>query len=208
MKLDKKEVKKNVEELGLEFDFEMDKISEIYDIVTIGNQILRNENKDVDITKKETLELIINMTNSLYYHYGCGIAAPQVGKNLNLFIVKVEPVDEEEIPEKQREYFTDIPLTVFINPKIIKYSEDTNLDYEGCLSVPGFDAVVKRSNSIVIEYTNIFGEKCIEEYTGFVARAIQHEYDHLQGIVYTDIADMKTFTTRDNLIEANEEKES
>ena len=89
---------------------------------------------------------------------------------------------------------------------IIKYSEDTNLDYEGCLSVPGFDAVVERSNSIVIEYTNIFGEKCIEEYTGFVARAIQHEYDHLQGIVYTDIADMKTFTTRDNLIEANEEK--
>ena len=206
MKLDKKEVKKNVEELGLEFDFEMDKISEIYDIVTIGNQILRNENKDVDITKKETLELIINMTNSLYYHYGCGIAAPQVGKNLKLFIVKVEPVDEEEMTDEQREYFTDIPLTVFINPKIIKYSEDTNLDYEGCLSVPGFDAVVRRSNSIVIEYTNIFGEKCIEEYTGFVARAIQHEYDHLQGIVYTDIADMKTFTTRDNLIEANEEK--
>lgn len=206
MKLDKKEVKKNVEELGLEFDFEMDKISEIYDIVTIGNQILRNENKDVDITKKETLELIINMTNSLYYHYGCGIAAPQVGKNLKLFIVKVEPVDEEEMTDEQREYFTEIPLTVFINPKIIKYSEDTNLDYEGCLSVPGFDAVVERSNSIVIEYTNIFGEKCIEEYTGFVARAIQHEYDHLQGIVYTDIADMKTFTTRDNLIEANEEK--
>lgn len=206
MKLDKKEVKKNVEELGLEFDFEMDKISEIYDIVTIGNQILRNENKDVDITKKETLELIINMTNSLYYHYGCGIAAPQVGKNLKLFIVKVEPVDEEEMTDEQKEYFTDIPLTVFINPKIIKYSEDTNLDYEGCLSVPGFDAVVKRSNSIVIEYTNILGEKCIEEYTGFVARAIQHEYDHLQGIVYTDIADMKTFTTRDNLIEANEEK--
>ena len=206
MKLDKKEVKKNVEELGLEFDFEMDKISEIYDIVTIGNQILRNENKDVDITKRETLELIINMTNSLYYHYGCGIAAPQVGKNLKLFIVKVEPVDEEEMTDEQREYFTDIPLTVFINPKIIKYSEDTNLDYEGCLSVPGFDAVVDRSNSIVIEYTNILGEKCIEEYTGFVARAIQHEYDHLQGIVYTDIADMKTFTTRDNLIEANEEK--
>ena len=206
MKLDKKEVKKNVEELGLEFDFEMDKISEIYDIVTIGNQILRNENKDVDITKRETLELIINMTNSLYYHYGCGIAAPQVGKNLKLFIVKVEPVDEEEMTDEQREYFTDIPLTVFINPKIIKYSEDTNLDYEGCLSVPGFDAVVKRSNSIVIEYINIFGEKCTEEYTGFVARAIQHEYDHLQGIVYTDIADMKTFTTRDNLIEANEEK--
>ena len=206
MKLDKKEVKKNVEELGLEFDFEMDKISEIYDIVTIGNKVLRNKNEDVDITKKETLELIINMTNSLYYHYGCGIAAPQVGKNLKLFIVKVEPVDEEEIPDEQREYFTDIPLTVFINPKIIKYSEDTNLDYEGCLSVPGFDAVVERSNSIVIEYTNIFGEKCIEEYTGFVARAIQHEYDHLQGIVYTDIADMKTFTTRDNLIEANEEK--
>lgn len=206
MKLDKKEVKKNVQELGIEFNFDIDRISEIYNIVTIGNQVLRNKNEDVDITKKETLELIINMTNSLYYHYGCGIAAPQVGKNLNLFIVKVEAVDEEEIPQKQREYFTDIPLTVFINPKIIKYSEDTNLDYEGCLSVPGFDAVVKRSNSIVIEYTNIFGEKCIEEYTGFVARAIQHEYDHLQGIVYTDIADMKTFTTRDNLIEANEEK--
>lgn len=201
MKLEQKEVIKNIEELGLNGKFDIEKTNEIFDVITIGNPILRNDNEDIDISNQENIELVINMTNSLYYQCGCGIAAPQVGKNLNVFIVKVEPIEEEDLTEQQKEYFTDIPLTVFANPKIVEYSTDTNLDYEGCLSVPGFDAMVKRSNSIVIEYITLFGEHCIEEYTGFVARAIQHEYDHLQGIIYTDIADMKTFTTRENLME-------
>lgn len=201
MKLEEKYVLNNIEELGFEGAFDLEEVNNVYDIITIGNKILRNENKLVDITAKETKETIINMVNSLYHWCGCGIAAPQIGKNEKIFIVKVENPDDLDIDDENREYFTQLPLTVFVNPNIIEYSEETNWDYEGCLSVSGFVAMVKRSNRIVIEFTNQFGEKCVNEYTGFVARAIQHEYDHLQGMVYTDIADMTTFSTRENLHE-------
>ncbi len=204
MELKEKDVLTNIEELGLQGEFNLEKVNKIYEIITIGNKILRNENKQADITKKETQETIINMVNSLYYWCGCGIAAPQIGKNERIFIVKVENPDDLDINDENKEYFTQLPLTVFVNPKIIEYSEDTNWDYEGCLSVSGYVAMVERSNRIVIEFTNQFGEKCIQEYFGFVARAIQHEYDHLQGRIYTDIADMTTFSTRDNLYECEE----
>lgn len=199
MKIEEKEVLANIEELGLQGKFTLDEVNNVLEIVKIGSDILRKENKKVDVINEETIKTIITMTNSLYHWCGCGIAAPQIGKNEQIFIVKVENADDLEIPEEDKQYFTEIPLTVFINPYILKYSEDTNLDYEGCLSVPDYLAMVRRSNSIVIEYTNQFGEKCVNEFSGFVARAIQHEYDHLQGIIYTDVADMKTFSTKENL---------
>lgn len=204
MELNKKDVIDNIKELGLQGEFDLKNVNKVYDIVTIGNPILRKENKEADISKEETKEAIIKMVNSLYYWNGCGIAAPQVGINERIFIVKVENPEDIELDEEAKQYYNELPLTVFINPKIIQYSEDTNWDYEGCLSVAGFVAMVKRSNSIIIEYTDIFGEKRVCEYDGFVARAIQHEYDHLNGRVYTDIANMLTFSTNDNMVEVKE----
>lgn len=200
-KIDELEVKSVIEELGLEGEFTLDEVNNVYDMITIGDDILRNENENVEDINSEK-NLIINMVNTLYDENGCGIAAPQVGINKNIFIVKVVGKDEngEEIVE--------FPLTVFINPRILEYSDEKEWGYEGCLSVPGFFAMVERSKKIKIEYTDIFGEKHIGEFEDFTARAIQHEYDHLLGIVYTDIADMQTFTTQDNLYSSKTNEEN
>lgn len=198
-KINEKQVRQVVEELGIEGEFNLNDINIVYDIITIGDDILRNENQDIENINDE-INLIINMVHTLYDSKGCGIAAPQVGANKNIFIVKVIGEDEngEEIVE--------FPLTVFINPKIIEYSEEKDWGYEGCLSVPDFFAVVERSLKVKIEYTDLKGEKHIKEFKDFPARAIQHEYDHLLGIVYTDIADMETFTTKDNFYKLKEEE--
>lgn len=194
MKLEDLEYTKNIlDELKLKNKYAIDDINNVYDIITVGNNILRAKNDNVDISQKEVQKLIINMVNSLYYWDGCGIAAPQIGKNLNIFIVKIVIIDEDEKED------VVLPLTVFVNPKILEYSKDTSVEYEGCLSISNYRAKVERSNSVKIEYQDIHGEKHVDIFEGFVARAVQHEYDHLQGIIYTDIADMKTFTLNDNL---------
>ncbi len=194
MKLDDLKYTKDIlKELELKNKYDIDDINNVYDIITVGNDILRAKNDDVDISQKEVQKLIINMVNSLYYWNGCGIAAPQVGKNLNIFIVKIVMTDENEKED------VVLPLTVFVNPKILEYSKDTSVEYEGCLSISNYSAKVERSNSIKIEYQDIHGEKHVDIFEDFAARAVQHEYNHLQGIVYTDIADMKTFTLNDNL---------
>lgn len=194
MKLEDLEYTKNIlDELKLKNKYAIDDINNVYDIITVGNNILRAKNDNVDISQKEVQKFIINMVNSLYYWDGCGIAAPQVGKNLNIFIVKIVITDEDEKED------VVLPLTVFVNPKILEYSKDTSVEYEGCLSISNYRAKVERSNSVKIEYQDIHGEKHVDIFEGFVARAVQHEYDHLQGIIYTDIADMKTFTLNDNL---------
>lgn len=194
MKLEDLEYTKNIlDELKLKNKYAIDDINNVYDIITVGNNILRAKNDNVDISQKEVQKFIINMVNSLYYWDGCGIAAPQVGKNLNIFIVKIVITDEDEKED------VVLPLTVFVNPKILEYSKDTSVEYEGCLSISNYRAKVERSNSVKIEYQDIHGEKHVDIFEGFAARAVQHEYDHLQGIIYTDIADMKTFTLNDNL---------
>ncbi len=191
-KCNEKEVKKNIYKLGLSGQFNINDVNKVLDIVQIGDERLRNKN--IDVTNIDDIKnLVVNMLNTLYDSNGCGIAAPQVGENINLFMIEVISKDEDG-----EEYIT-YPLNVFVNPKIIEYSEEKDIDYEGCLSVGDFYAMVERSTKVKIEYTNLFGEKIVEEIEGFPARAIQHEYDHLQGRIYTDIADMKTFTTRDNL---------
>lgn len=191
-KCNEKEVGKNIYKLGLSGEFNINDVNKVLDIVQIGDERLRNKNNDV-LDINDIKNLVINMLNTLYDSNGCGIAAPQVGENINLFMVEVISKDEDG-----EEYIT-YPLNVFVNPKIIEYSDEKDIDYEGCLSVGDFYAMVERSTKIKIEYTNLFGEKIVEDIEGFPARAVQHEYDHLQGRIYTDIADMKTFTTRDNL---------
>ena len=190
-KINVNDIKEIIEEIGFEGEFNINDICKIYDVVTIGDERLRKKNKD--ITNINSIKnLIINMVNTLYDERGCGIAAPQIGQNINLFMVKVISKDEDG------EEFVEFPLTIYINPEIIEYSNEKDIDYEGCLSVPGFYAKVERSKKIKIKYLDIDGTEHIDEYEGFTARAVQHEYDHLKGIVYTDIADMSSLTTVEN----------
>lgn len=115
--------------------------------------------------------LINNMIKLMIENNGCGIAAPQVGINKRLFIAVLD----------------NSKLELFVNPTIINHSEKTEIDTEGCLSVPNKHGEVERYTSIKVKYFNGKVNKT-EEYAGMNARIIQHEYDHLQGVLYIDKA--------------------
>ncbi len=110
---------------------------------------------------------------------GVGIAAPQVGQSIRLFIMAPRPNPR----------YPDAPImepTAIINPEILFQSDEKEKGWEGCLSVPGFRGMVPRSNVISVTYTDRFGKKHAEQFTGFLARLFLHEFDHLEGVLFPD----------------------
>lgn len=141
----------------------------IYEIRTYGDSCLSEVNQlitDIDDNIKELLE---DMLETMYDTSGVGLAAPQIGINKQLFVI-----DIGNGPRK------------VINPEIIEMSDDCNESDEGCLSVPGIYKKVKRSNKIKVKYLNENGENIEEEMEGFLAKAFQHENDHLNGILFIE----------------------
>ena len=152
----------------------------ILPIYLYGADVLRNENKDVDLNDKETvLKLIEDMKDTLKVADGCGLAAPQVGVNLNLVIV-----DGRDLTDTY-DYLHDF-FRVMINPVVLEESEDTCEFSEGCLSVPGVYAEVRRPSKIKVEYYNENFEKVVEEFDRFGCRMVQHELSHLEGNLFVD----------------------
>ena len=152
----------------------------ILPIYLYGADVLRNENKDVDLNDKEaTIKLIEDMKETLKLADGCGLAAPQVGVNLNLVIV-----DGRDLTDTY-DYLHDF-FRVMINPVVLEESEDTCEYSEGCLSVPGVYAEVRRPSKIKVEYYNENFEKVIEEFDRFGCRMVQHELSHLEGNLFVD----------------------
>ena len=143
------------------------------DIVCYPNPILRNISKEIPEITPEIRELVPEMFETMYKNIGVGLAAPQIGRNIRLFVVDVREGDE---PSKR----------VFINPVIINRSKHKVKLEEGCLSLPDIAANVSRPDSITVKALNLEGEEFVLEADGFLARCIQHEYDHLEGIVFTD----------------------
>ena len=124
-------------------------------------------------------QLIDNLISTVQQANGVGIAAPQVAMGDRLFIVASRPnLRYPQAPTMEP--------TAMINPRIIASSTETVKDWEGCLSIPGIRGLVPRSRSIEIEYTSRDGKLHQQEFTDFVARIFQHEYDHLDGIVFLD----------------------
>ncbi len=151
----------------------------IYPIVTYGSQILRNVSEDIDQSYPNLEKLITDMFLTLDDCSGVGLAAPQIGKNIRLFIVDCTPWadDNPELAEYKK---------VFINAEIYEDSEETDLFNEGCLSLPGINEDVRRPIAIRMRYMD---EKFVEHdelFEGLPARVIQHEYDHIEGEVFTD----------------------
>ncbi len=151
----------------------------IYPIVTYGSQILRNVSEDIDQSYPNLEKLITDMFLTLDDCSGVGLAAPQIGKNIRLFIVDCTPWadDNPELAEYKK---------VFINAEIYEDSEETDLFNEGCLSLPGLNEDVRRPIAIRMRYMD---EKFVEHdelFEGLPARVIQHEYDHIEGEVFTD----------------------
>lgn len=151
----------------------------IYPIVIYGSQILRNESVDITPDYPELKKLIDDMWITLAEAEGIGLAAPQIGKNIRLFIVDCTPWGEDDptLADYKR---------VFINPEIYEESEETSLFEEGCLSLPGLHENVRRPVAIRMRYLDENFVEHDEEFTGKPARVIQHEYDHIEGLVFTD----------------------
>jgi peptide deformylase len=151
----------------------------IFPIVAFGHPNLRK--KSVDITQEyPELDLLIhNMYETMYASSGVGLAAPQINKQIRLFVIDATPFNDE-IPE---------PIDfkqVFINAKIVEQTGEKWLFNEGCLSIPGINEDVNRQSKIRIQYFDQSWVFHDEFYEGIQARIIQHEYDHLEGVLFVD----------------------
>ena len=151
----------------------------ILPIYIYGSGVLRKECQDIDQNYPELSKLIEDMYTTMYASEGVGLAAPQIGKDIRLFVVDGTPFEDVDPTAKDFK-------KVFINPDIYEESEEEVLMNEGCLSVPGIHEDVYRPESIRINYRDENFEEHDEELTGWPARIVQHEYDHLDGLVFTD----------------------
>ncbi|MBF8149464.1 peptide deformylase [Winogradskyella sp. F6397] len=158
----------------------------ILPIVAYGDAVLRKEAKEIDKDYPKLSELIANMKETMYGAYGVGLAAPQIGLAIRLFMVDTSPfAEDEELSEKEREQMKNFKKT-FINAKILEEEGDEWAFNEGCLSIPDVREDVFRQPKIKIQYQDENFDTHVEEYDGLIARVIQHEYDHIEGILFTD----------------------
>lgn len=150
----------------------------ILPIVTYNDPVLREKTEPISELTEEISDLINNMIETMYNSDGVGLAAPQIGKSLKLFVMDGDPVLEDE----EEKY----GVMVFINPEIIeKKGKKIPMD-EGCLSIPDIREKVFRPETIVIRYQDENFQEKEQEFSGWMARIIQHEYDHLKGILFID----------------------
>lgn len=149
-------------------------------IAQLGNPILRQQAKLVDNIQDEAIQNLIDaLMVTATASNGVGIAAPQVSQSARIFIVASRPNPRyPNAPEMEP--------TAMINPQIITHSTEVVNGWEGCLSIPGIRGIVPRYQAIEVEYTTRNGKQNRQELTDFVARIFQHEYDHLEGIVFLD----------------------
>jgi peptide deformylase len=151
-------------------------------VTMYGDKILRKKVDNLNEVDNETIELITNMFDTMRNASGIGLAANQVGANKAIFIVDISLVEGYE----------ETKPMVFINPKIVKYSDEQTLFEEGCLSIPDIREDVERPESIIIKYYDTDLKEHTLDADNLMARVIQHEYDHLQGILFTDLVDDET----------------
>lgn len=155
-------------------------MSESTTIIKLGNPILRQQSQVIENIEDEKIQQLIDqLLTTVITANGVGIAAPQIAQSYRLFIVASRPnARYPHAPEMQP--------TAMINPRIIQHSQKVVKDWEGCLSVPGIRGLVPRYQSITVEYTDRYGNLQQQQLMDFVARIFQHEYDHLEGLVFLD----------------------
>ncbi|OIQ35897.1 MAG: peptide deformylase [Crocinitomix sp. MedPE-SWsnd] len=160
----------------------------ILPVVAYGSPILKKEGDEIDEKYKDLDKLIENMFETMYEANGVGLAAPQIDKSIRLFIVDASPfaeVEEGEEPDPMAAGLENFKK-VFINPIIEEEEGEEWAFAEGCLSIPTIREDVFRKPNIKISYFDENWEFHEEEYNGYAARIIQHEYDHVDGVLFTD----------------------
>lgn len=163
------------------------------EIIQLGDPRLRIVCEEIPvphITDLKTKQLLQDLDEALAsQHDGVAISAPQIGSNQRVFVVGGVVFDKEFQDGVRTKNNNDIPNRYYINPTITKYSKDTSSMEEGCLSIRGVYGNVTRPSKIMIEYHNEHGEKIKEGAGGFLSRVIQHEFDHLNGVLFIDRAE-------------------
>lgn len=151
----------------------------ILPIYTYGHPVLRKATEKISSDYPELTSLIKNMFDTMYHAEGIGLAAPQIGLAIRLLVIDLVPFKEDD-PEM------GAFKVVMINPEMLEMSEEEEEASEGCLSIPGISEKVNRSEWIKIKYLDEQFNEHTEEFEGFKARVVQHEYDHLEGSLFTD----------------------
>jgi peptide deformylase len=161
-------------------------------IVVYGDPVLRRMCTDIGKDYEGLKQLIADMFDTMYAAKGVGLAAPQVGKPIRLFVIDTEPFtesddddDDDEFTPAQKKELKNFKK-VFINAKILDETGEEWKFNEGCLSIPRIREDVSRQPDILIEYLDENFKKHREKYDGVIARVIQHEYDHIEGKLFTD----------------------
>lgn len=158
----------------------------ILPIVAYGDPVLRKVGKEIDKEYPKLDELVANMKETMYNASGVGLAAPQIGKAIRLFVIDASPFAEDDtLEEEERKVLEDFKR-VFINAKILEEEGEEWVFNEGCLSIPDVREDVWRKPTITVEYYDENFKKHTEKLSGLAARVFQHEYDHIDGVLFTD----------------------
>jgi len=165
-------------------------VTTLRDIAQLGHPVLKTPAHElVEYTSEHVRTLIDDMLFTVAKSNGVGLAAPQVYESLRLIIVSSHP-------NKRYPYAPFMEPTVMINPEVVYRSEIVESDWEGCLSVPGIRGLVPRAKTIGLKFTGVDGNIVEDEYSGFLARVVQHEIDHLDGISFLErVENMKDIMT-------------
>ena len=166
----------------------------------VGDPILEKQCDEVNIKNIRAISeyIIEDLKSTLEYGTGLGISAPQIGIDKRIIVVGAK---KKNIKYNDAE---EIPITAMLNPTWKKLTEDTDVQYEGCMSVPVIRGKVERYKNIELTYYNEKGEKIVKKLNGFFARLVQHECDHLDGIVFLDkVKGPNGFSTKENIDKYN-----
>jgi len=158
----------------------------ILPIVAYGDPVLRKTGIEIDKEYPNLQGLIVNMKETMYNAKGVGLAAPQVGKAIRLFMIDTSPFAEDDELEEDERAFLKIFNRVFINAQILTEEGETWAFNEGCLSIPNINEDVDRQETIHIKYVDENFKPQKESLNGLAARVFQHEYDHIEGVLFTD----------------------
>lgn len=158
----------------------------ILPIVAYGDPVLKKKATKISKDYPDFDTLLSNMFETMYNAFGVGLAAPQIGLSIRLFIVDTEPFSDDDSLSEEEQNDLKIFKRVFVNPKIIEEEGDEWSFNEGCLSIPDVREDVFRQPKITVEYLDENFEVHTEVFEGLIARVIQHEYDHIEGVLFTD----------------------
>ncbi len=158
----------------------------ILPIVAYGDSVLKKVGKEIDKDYPELDKLIENMWETMYNAHGVGLAAPQIGRAIRLFLVDATPfASDDDLTEEEAKQLDGFKK-VFINPTILEETGEEWAFNEGCLSIPDVREDVWRHENVKIHYFDENFNEFTETFDGLAARVIQHEYDHVEGVLFTD----------------------